>query len=360
MRGWQWLVADRAGHRLPDSSGVEFGRTVCTWNVNPTGRHSELLGTSQGVRYDAPRRKVIIVRITAQIVARLLMVLGAAIGALCLTWWLTQHFFHMARDVSQLITGLVAGSIVTVFGRWVLQEKKTDGPATADGKLNVLSTNQIFRRMVGDVNNLAGRIGAHHSGVALMMTVLVLGLAVAAVLVFTRRAQPAVTSPGPPAGPPVATSLASPLAPAEPTPRDGAVSEIASSETGLCAEVRNLEQVEGAIIDQGTCQGGANQKFKVLAGVDPGTFKIQALHSGKCMTVTNDKRIVQVTCADSTQFWRFRWRDTKRSWHYWEIRNTAYGGGFCLDLPGYNHDVGTPLQARECNYANNQQWRTRA
>lgn len=144
--------------------------------------------------------------------------------------------------------------------------------------------------------------------------------------------------------------------------RDGTVSEIASSESGMCVEVRDLEKVEYAIIDQGTCQGGANQKFKMLAGVDPGTFKIQALHSGKCMTVINDKRVVQITCADSTQFWRFRWRDTKRGWNYWEIRNTAYGGGLCLDLPEYNHDVGTPLQARECNHAdnaNNQQWRTR-
>jgi hypothetical protein len=299
--------------------------------------------------YDAPRRKVIIVRIKMRIVARWLMILITTLFAVFLTGWLTQHFFHLPQDVAQIITALVGGSIVTVFGRWVLQEEKADKPATADGKPNVLSRSQVFRNMVGDVRNLATQIRARHRGIVLMIPVLVVGLVVA--------------SPGPPAAPPVATSLASPPAPAEPTIRDGVVSEIASSETGLCAEVRDFERVEYAIIDQGTCQGGANHKFKIPAGIDPGTFKIQALRSGKCMTVTNDKRIVQVTRADSTQFWRFRWRDTKRGWNYWEIRNTAYGGGLCLDLPEYNHDVGTPLQARECNHtdnANNQQWRTRA
>lgn len=303
-------------------------------------------------------------RITARIVARFLIVLSAALSVFFLTGRLNRYFF---QDVSQTIPLFVGGTIVTVFGQWVFKEAKAGRSATADGKLNPFPGSRVFRIMVGEVGNLAALIRQmriRHGGIALMATVVVVGLVVAVVVLFPRRAQPSVTSSRPSAVPLVTTSPASPSAPAEKTMRDGVVSEIASSETGQCVEVRNLEKIENAIIDQGTCQGGANQKFKMISGVDPGTFKIQALHSGKCMTVTDDKRVVQVTCVDSTQFWRFRWRDAKRGWNYWEIRNTAYGGGFCLDLPEYSHAAGTPLQARECKYnanniANNQQWRTR-
>ena len=310
---------------------------------------------------------MIIVRTKVRIVVRWLIMLTAVLCTFFVTWWLTQHFFYLPHEVPLAVATLVAGSIVNVFGRWIHEEEeKTDRPATANGELNALPGSWVFRIMVDEIGNLAAWIRlqwitTRHRGIALMIPVLVVGLVATAIFVFPRRAQPPVTSPRPPGGPPVATSLASPPAPAEPTMRDGVVSEIVSAETNRCVEVRDFERVENAIIDQGTCQGGANQKFKFLAGVDPGTFKIQAVHSGKCMTVTDDKSVVQLTCADSTQFWRFRWRDTKRNWNYWEIRNTAYGGGLCLELPGYHHDVGTPLQARECNHtdnANNQQWRT--
>jgi prepilin signal peptidase PulO-like enzyme (type II secretory pathway) len=94
--------------------------------------------------YDAPRRKVMIVRITVRIVTRWLIVLVAALFAVVVTWGLAQHFFHLARDVSLAVIGLVGGSIVTVFGRWVFQEEKTGRPATADGKLNAFPGSWVF------------------------------------------------------------------------------------------------------------------------------------------------------------------------------------------------------------------------
>lgn len=98
----------------------------------------------------------------------------------------------------------------------------------------------------------------------------------------------------------------------------------------------------------------------VLAGPDSGYFKLQVMHSGKCLTVINDGSVAQESCTENGQFWKARFRDTKRNWHYWEIRSASYGGGLCLDLPGFNRNKSAPIHARECNNENHQQWRTRA
>lgn len=249
---------------------------------------------------------------------------SATVGAL-LTWWLAEGFFHETREVSLAIAGLVAPLILAFHQSWATWEKG--------------------RRLAADSGN---RIPRHRVIIALM-TISVIFIMVS-VLTLTVRAQPPVNPPAAPAGLP---------APPEPTLVRDMVSEIASSETGLCAEVRNSDQADGATIDQGVCRDGSNQKFQAYAGVDPGTFQLRAIHSGKCMTAVNDRRVVQINCTDSRQFWRFRPRDAKRGWQYWEIRNTAYGGGLCLELPDYNRDEGTPLKVSECSYKNNQQWRTR-
>lgn len=294
------------------------------------------------------RRKVIMVRLAV----RCLVVLSATIGVFVLTWRLVEYFFHDARDVSQTIASLVAGFIPLVLGRWATRKERAGAPAAGGGNLNASSSSRAFR-LPGHLAFGPGSNVHVPAGIALVVTALlvVTGLVVALLPMIMVRAQPAVTSPAPPAGPPVF---------AEPTLRDGAVSEIASSETGLCVEVRNLEKDEGATVDQGTCLGGSHQKFKVLVGPDPGNFKLQAIHSDKCLTVINDRRVVQESCTENGQFWKVRFRDTKRGWHYWEIRSASYGGGLCLDLSGFNREKGAPLQAWECNNGNNQQWRTRA
>lgn len=67
---------------------------------------------------------MITVRTKVRTVARWLMVLIPALITLSLTWWLTQHFFHLPQAFSAIAAALVGGSIVTAFGRWVLQEEK--------------------------------------------------------------------------------------------------------------------------------------------------------------------------------------------------------------------------------------------
>lgn len=78
--------------------------------------------------YTAPRRKVI----TVWLAVRYLVVVCAIMGVFFLTVWPFEPFFHVARDVSVTIAGLVAGFVPIVLGRWVTRkERRTCQPLAA-------------------------------------------------------------------------------------------------------------------------------------------------------------------------------------------------------------------------------------
>lgn len=66
--------------------------------------------------------------------------------------------------------------------------------------------------------------------------------------------------------------------------------------------MRGGNTAENGQVVQYDCHTGDNQRFRMLAHTQ-GTFRIQAVHSGKCIGVpsgnnTDGARVVQATCTD--------------------------------------------------------------
>ena len=95
-------------------------------------------------------------------------------GVFFLTLWSFEHFFHVARDVSVTITGLVAGFVPIVLGRWVTRKERADVPAAGGGNLNASSRGRVFG-LPGHVTFGSGSNVHISRGIALVVTVLLVG-----------------------------------------------------------------------------------------------------------------------------------------------------------------------------------------
>lgn len=102
-----------------------------------------------------------------------------------------------------------------------------------------------------------------------------------------------------------------------------------------CLEVAGNSQADGAVVQMYTCNGGANQKWRIDGN------SLVNVNSGKCLDVNRDgtadgTRIQQWTCKQNgAQGWEFTPNRTT------QLRNT--GSGKCLDLHTYANSQDTWL-----------------
>ncbi len=125
-----------------------------------------------------------------------------------------------------------------------------------------------------------------------------------------------------------------------------------------CMDVEQSSTVTGALVQQYSCHGGANQQW-TLQPLGNGYYQIVALHSGQCLDVkgaaTYDQAVVQQHPCHSGDNQQFRLEPTDSG--YYSI--IARHSGKCLDVKGLSLDDGAPVQKYWCNRGTNQQWQLR-
>lgn len=116
----------------------------------------------------------------------------------------------------------------------------------------------------------------------------------------------------------------------------GSTTTIVAEHSGKCLDVRGgpTATQDGAIIEQWTCSGEANQDWN-LNNKGNGNYELIARSSGKCIEpigggVDNYTNIQQATCdGSSKQLWNVR---PKAAAGYYEI--VSANAGRCLDVTG--------------------------
>jgi len=121
-----------------------------------------------------------------------------------------------------------------------------------------------------------------------------------------------------------------------------------------CLDVWGLSTDENAPVNQGNCNGGANQRWTVQAN-GSGSQLVNA-NSGKCLqpeggSTAAGAEMVQVTCAgNATQ----RWTIASTVGGYVSIRNAA--SDLCLEVYGNTNTQGAAANQWGCNGGANQTW----
>jgi hypothetical protein len=131
---------------------------------------------------------------------------------------------------------------------------------------------------------------------------------------------------------------------------------VVSKNSSKCLDVTGLSTAAGAYLQQWTCWGGNNQKFRFMPV--QGGYEITAQNSGLQLDVTggptanqNGVRIIQ---------WPF-WGGSNE---IWRVQSTPDGflsivplnSGECLDVKGISIDDGAPIQQWTCWGGDNQKW----
>ncbi|MEV8240437.1 family 43 glycosylhydrolase [Microbacterium testaceum] len=121
-----------------------------------------------------------------------------------------------------------------------------------------------------------------------------------------------------------------------------------------CLDVWGLSTSEAAPVNQGSCNGGANQRWTLQA--TGSSYKIINVNSGKCLAPKDASTsagavMVQVTCADVAVQ---KWNIAAATGGYNAISNAA--SGLCLEVYGNNTGNGTAANLWWCNGGDNQRW----
>jgi hypothetical protein len=123
--------------------------------------------------------------------------------------------------------------------------------------------------------------------------------------------------------------------------------------SGKCVDVANASTADGAAIRQITCNGGDNQKFRVADNYD-GYHWLVAKHSGKCLDVadasmSNSGRIQQFSChGRSNQKFKLQGRK------FYNIK--PVDSGLCFDVAGASSASGAPIMQGDCHGGDNQRF----
>jgi len=132
---------------------------------------------------------------------------------------------------------------------------------------------------------------------------------------------------------------------------------IVAQHSGKCLDVAYASTAHAADVVQGTCWGGANQRWttRPLGG---GYYQIVAKHSGKCLDVAwaskaHAANVIQGTCGSGTnQQWRFQY--SSATGHFQVI---ARHSGKCLDVAYASTAHAADVIQGNCSGGANQNWR---
>jgi arabinan endo-1,5-alpha-L-arabinosidase len=137
-------------------------------------------------------------------------------------------------------------------------------------------------------------------------------------------------------------------------PLGTASNTLANKNSGMCADVWALSTADGAAVDQGSCNAGANQQwvFKPTGS----NFQLVNVNSGKCLEVpasstTSGAVVGQWSCnGGSNQLWA----RTPTIGAYVTLKNAH--SGQCLEVYGNSTANGAAMNQYPCNGGANQQW----
>ncbi|MEU4385465.1 RICIN domain-containing protein [Promicromonospora sp. NPDC023805] len=124
--------------------------------------------------------------------------------------------------------------------------------------------------------------------------------------------------------------------------------------SSMCLDVWEQSTQNNAAVNQGNCNGGANQGWRLVAS--GGAHQIVNVNSGKCLqpqgaSTTAGAAMVQVDCAGvSAQ----RWTITPTVGAYASVRNA--GSNLCLEVYGSSGTNGAAASQWSCNGGANQNW----
>jgi Ricin-type beta-trefoil lectin domain-like len=134
------------------------------------------------------------------------------------------------------------------------------------------------------------------------------------------------------------------------------MARVVGAHSGKCLEVAG-GNADGATVTQRTCSIGLNQRWRLDQQLD-GTYTLTAMHSGKCLDVSGASQdigaqVYQWSCnGQANQKWRLVPAGS--------FTVTARHSGKCLDVPGSQTNDGARVEQQACNGATNQQWRMAA
>ncbi|MCT2584533.1 NPCBM/NEW2 domain-containing protein [Actinophytocola gossypii] len=124
--------------------------------------------------------------------------------------------------------------------------------------------------------------------------------------------------------------------------------------SGLCLDVTASSTTPGANIEQWTCNGGANQRFRLSENAN--SIKFSAVHSGLCVGVagsvpTDGGNVIQWTCGPSVS----------QNWHAVTVGQGGYqlrnaNSGKCLEVHQASTTAGANVQQWTCAGRLHQFW----
>lgn len=123
--------------------------------------------------------------------------------------------------------------------------------------------------------------------------------------------------------------------------------------TDRCLDVLATSPAEGAPIVEHACHGGENQRWRAVE-LSAGEFRLQAVHSGKCLErQSNGLRTAACRTAETTQ--RFTFREGAKT--YLRLPAIASNGvERCVEVAGWSHEDGAGVQQYGCHGGANQQF----
>lgn len=136
----------------------------------------------------------------------------------------------------------------------------------------------------------------------------------------------------------------------------GTSSVLTNRNSGLALDVTGASTSDGALIEQWTPNGGANQSWQFGKAATTGYSTLVSVGSGKCLDVPNNStasgvQLDQWTCNGGTnQEWKQVWID---STHY-ELQSLK--SGLCADVYGASKTAGAAVIQYTCKSSANQQW----
>jgi hypothetical protein len=126
--------------------------------------------------------------------------------------------------------------------------------------------------------------------------------------------------------------------------------------SGKCLDVADASRADGANVQQYTCHGGANQRWRVVAVPNDFRVRLVNVNSGKCLDVANagladGANIQQFTChGRANQLWQLRFAATNR----WFL--VAGHSLKCADVANASRADGANVQQYTCHGGLNQVW----
>jgi hypothetical protein len=144
-----------------------------------------------------------------------------------------------------------------------------------------------------------------------------------------------------------------------PAPSSSTYYTLVSKNSGKCLDVSAYSMANGGNIQQWSCTGADNQRWRLVARSD-GSYEVVGKQSGKCLDVTNfslldGANVQQWACGSSKNQ---RWKLVSTGDGYNEL--VSQNSGKCLDVKGLSTANGANVQQWTCQGGNNQRWKLTA